>query len=102
MSTDKNTNVVAVSRFFKFGFVALWLACLVSAFGVIHSTFTTREAVRNLESLRRVAIDLKVESGKYQLERSTLGAFSRVESIATESLRMSAPQPVKTVLVVRE
>jgi len=91
-----------VGRFFKCSFMLVWLACLVSAFGVIYSTFTTRESVRELENLRRTAVDLRVESGKYQLEKSTLGAFSRVESIASQNLNMAAPEPMKTVLVVRE
>lgn len=91
-----------VSRFFQCAFGALWLVCLASALGVVYSTFMTRESVRELENLRSVAIELKVVSGQYQLERSSLGAYARIESIAKDDLSMSEPVAVETVLVARE
>ena len=99
---EKTDGDKTVSGFLQclFGFV--WLASLASAFGVVYSTFMTRESVRELEQLRSVAVELKVVSGQYQLERSSLGAYARVESIAKSDLSMSLPSAVDTVLVVRE
>lgn len=88
--------------FFQCVFIALWMASLASALAVVYSTFKTRESVRTLESLRSSAIELKVVSGKYQLEKSTLGAYARIESIAKSDLSMLSPSADQTVLVVRE
>ncbi|PCK09177.1 MAG: cell division protein FtsL [Alteromonadaceae bacterium] len=79
----------------------LWLACLLSALGVVCSTYESRKATQALETLRREASSLKVMSGKYLLEKSSWAAYSRVERIATNDLGMQMPQPGKTVLVHR-
>lgn len=82
-------------------FFACWILCVCSAFGVVYSTFETRKATQELEELRREAAGLKVVSGQYLLEQSSLGAYSRVETIATKKLRMLRPGPEHTVLVAR-
>lgn len=97
-----NKSESGVSYFFQCIFAAVWLASLGSAMGVVYSTFVTRESVRELENLHGAAIELKVVSGQYQLERSALGAYARIESIAKADLHMAAPSALDTVLVARE
>lgn len=82
-------------------FVVFWVVSFCSALGVVHSTFETRKATQELEELRREASSLTVVSGQYLLEQSSLGAYSRVEKIATNTLKMKVPGPEHTVLVNR-
>ena len=88
-------------KWFPMVFFSCWLVSLFSAFGIVHSTFETRKATQELEELRREATALKVVSGQYLLEQSSLGAYSRVEKIATKTLKMTLPGPDQTVLVAR-
>jgi len=83
-------------------FVFLWLACVASAMGVVYNAFVSRKATQELEELRRESNSLQVESGQYQLEKSTLAAYSRIEKIAVEDLGMSVPSTDKTVLVYKQ
>jgi cell division protein FtsL len=86
---------------FWLAFVSLWLLCVVSALGVVNSTFESRQLIKELESLRDQTNAFKVEVGQYELEKSALASFSRVESIAVENLNMEMPQSDNTVLVRR-
>lgn len=90
------------SHFFTSLFICTWVFSLGSAFGVVYSTFETRNSVQTLESLRRQAVELKVVAGQYQLERSALASYPRVESLAKTELSMRRPQTEETVLMVRE
>lgn len=83
-------------------FICMWVFSLGSAFGVVYSTFEARSATQTLESLRREATALKVTSGQYQLERSSLASYPRVEGIATKELSMRSPVSEETVLMMRE
>lgn len=78
-----------------------WCLCISSAFGVVYSTFETRNATHELEELRREAASLKVTSGQYLLEQSSLASYSRVEHIAKKRLDMLDPSAEQTVLVRR-
>lgn len=78
-----------------------WSLCISSAFGVVYSTFEARSATHELEELRREAAGLKVISGQYLLEQSSLASYSRVEHIAKQRLGMSDPSAEHTVLVRR-
>ena len=80
----------------------LWMFCLGSALAVVYSTYESRLAIQGLEELRREAIGLKISAGQYQLERSALASYPRVETIAVEQLSMGSPNRSDTVLVVRE
>lgn len=82
--------------------MVLWLACVLTAMGVVFSAFASRKATQELELLRRESSGLQVESGQYLLEKSTWAAYSRVEKIATNKLKMRVPESEKTVLVYRE
>jgi len=78
-----------------------WCLCMSSAFGVVYSTFEARNATHELEELRRETASLKVISGQYLLEQSSLASYSRVEHIAKKRLGMFDPSAEQTVLVRR-
>lgn len=80
-------------------FLLLWVGCFASAMGVVYSAYASRKATQELEVLRRESTELQVVSGQYLLEKSTLAAYSRVESIAVNELQMKVPETEKTVLV---
>ncbi|MFT7560523.1 MAG: cell division protein FtsL [Flavobacteriales bacterium] len=82
-------------------FACLWLLCLGSAFSVVYSTFESRKSIQVLESLRREENALRVESGQYQLEKSSLGSYPRVEEIARGELNMTAPKNKETILIFK-
>lgn len=87
---------------FSLVFTLLWLASVVTAMGVVYSTYQSRKATQELESLRIEASGLQIMSGQYLLEKSSWSAYSRVEQIAAKQLKMVAPEPDKTVLVYRK
>jgi len=101
-SGDESAKTRLVEKkWFPATLFACWIFSVVSAFGIVHSTFETRKATQELEELRREAAGLKVVSGQYLLEQSSLGAYSRVEKIARKTLNMTLPGPEQTVLITR-
>ncbi len=80
-----------------FVIVSLWISCVVSALGVVCQTHKARGATESLEATRREMNDLQVESGQLALEKSSLAAYSRVESMAFEQLHMVNPQNQRLV-----
>jgi len=81
--------------------VLLWGACFASAMAVVYSSYASRKATQQLEILRRESSAMQVVSGQYLLEKSTWAAYSRIEKIAVNNLRMKMPDSEKTVLVYR-
>lgn len=79
--------------------VALWLAAVTSALGVVASTHEVRKQVNTLETLRREAAQLQVVWGQYLLEQSTWAAYSRVETIAAQKLDMIPATTDQIVMV---
>ncbi len=75
----------------KLGVAVLWLGAVVSALAVVFVTHQSRVAIDQLETLRHEAADLHVASGQFLLERSTLAAYSRIETIALNELGMTVP-----------
>lgn len=80
--------------------LVLWLAVVASSFAVVMTTYQVRAQVNELEMLRRESSELRVEWGRYLLERSTLAAYGRVEKIAIEQLQMHVPSGDKIEIVV--
>lgn len=79
----------------------LWMVCLASALGVVHTGYEVRKLTQNLEQLRRQATAKRVLSGQLLLERSTWSSYSRIEKIASENLAMHRPNSASTVIVKR-
>lgn len=102
MIVDKSQSEVSVGALFKCVFLLVWALCFFSAIGVIYSTFESRTHTQVLEEMRRDEIGLRVSAGQFELEKSALASYPRVETIALEELGMSPPLSGATVLVVRE
>lgn len=82
----------------RFFIVALlWLGCVVSALAVVYESHLARKATANLENTRRELNALQVEAGQLLLEKSSVAAYARVESVAAEQLHMVNPSNVRFI-----
>lgn len=79
--------------------VVLWLAVLASGLAVVYSTHLSRQLFAELDLLQRETNELHVEWGQFLLEQSTLGAFNRVETVASRRLGMHVPEQEQIVIV---
>ena len=81
----------------------LLLLAIVSAcaLGLVSSQHKARKLFAELEHEQERVRSLDVEYGQLQLEQSTWAMHARVEKIATESLRMRAPEAKRTQIVER-
>src|SRR3989442_1647980 len=78
----------------------LLLAVLVAcAIGLVSSQHKARKLFSELEREQNRARDLDIEYGRLQLEASTWGLHSRVEKIATGTLRLRTPEPRRVRIV---
>ncbi len=82
-----------------FALAGVWLAVLLSAYGVVWATHDSRQKINQLESMRHEAADLQVEWGQYLLEQSAWAAYSRIEGLAVQQLGMAIPDSQKIILV---
>lgn len=102
LAKQNQADVQSIKWIKPLSFVTLWMFTLVTAIGVVFSSFQSRKATDELEYLRREASSLEVISGQYLLEKSSWAAYSRVEKMAHSTLNMNVPSPDKTVLVYRQ
>ena len=72
--------------------VALGLALLGSALGVVYAKHEARSRFVELQRLTKERDNLDIEWGQLQLEQSTWAANSRVENVARDDLHMFTPQ----------
>jgi cell division protein FtsL len=72
--------------------VALGLALLGSALGVIYGKHQARNRFNDLQRLERERDELDIEWGQLQLEQSTWATNGRVETVARDDLHMVIPQ----------
>jgi len=77
----------------------LWMSVLLTALGVIYSTYDTRLKVNEISVLRHQKDELQVMWGQYLLEESTWASYGRVEKIATEKLLMQVPSNQQIITV---
>ncbi|BFM06222.1 cell division protein FtsL [Halioxenophilus aromaticivorans] len=77
----------------------LWLAVVCSALAVVYSTHKARQLTNQLAKAQAESADLQVVRGQYLLERSALGAYSRVETMAVDKLHMQPPAAEAIVVV---
>lgn len=102
MMSQINSKTVAGKAMLSILVLVVWLFSVGSAMGVVYSTYESRKATQKLEELRREANGLRVMSGKYLLEKSSWSAYSRVEEIAVNDLKMIVPDSDSTVLVYKK
>jgi len=77
----------------------LWILVMASSLAVIYISHKNRVAIHELETLRQQTVALRIESGRYALEKSTFSSLSRVESIASEKLNMVVPKSENIVVL---
>lgn len=77
----------------------LWLLVMVSSLGVVHATQQSRALTAKLELAQRHRDELRYEQERLLLERGAWSAYSRIEQVAREELKMRAPTPSERVLV---
>jgi len=80
----------------------LWIGCLVSALAVVYESHLARKATASLENTRRELTALQVESGQLMLEKSSMAAYARVESVAGEQLHMVNPSNVRFIALPKD
>ncbi len=78
---------------------SLWLGILVSAFAVIITSYHARQRFIEWQGLLTDAREYKVEWGQLLLEKSTMASYSRLEHMAADTLKMSAPTKKQIVVV---
>jgi cell division protein FtsL len=76
-----------------------WLTLMASALGVVHTTQRSRELTSALMDAQRHRDELRYEQERLLLERGAWSAYSRIEQLAREDLKMHAPTPSERVLV---
>jgi cell division protein FtsL len=91
--------MAAPTRAAVFGLASLWMAVLISAYGLVWTTHDSRQKINRLELMRHAAADLQVEWGQYLLEQSAWAAYSRIEGVAVQQLGMVIPDSQKIILV---
>ena len=79
--------------------LALFLAVLGSAVGVVYVKHLNRKLFVEYQSLGRERDALQVEWGQLQLEQSTWATHERIERIARGRLNLHAP-PTESVILV--
>ncbi len=72
---------------------------ILCAIGLVSSQHQARKLFISLEEENERARQLEVEFGQLQLEQSTWAMHSRIEKIATQSLRMRVPDARRIQLV---
>jgi cell division protein FtsL len=79
----------------------LWIACLLSAIGVVQAEHRERKYVLALEKAVQHRDELEIEWERLQLEEAALAAHGRVDALARERLRMGPPGHDAVVMVLR-
>ncbi len=79
--------------------LVLWSAVVFSSLLVVEKSFHARVAIQRLEILRKEGAELQVETGQLMLEKSSLVAYSRIETKAVKGLGMYVPQVEEIVIV---
>jgi cell division protein FtsL len=81
--------------------LALILAVVVSAVGVVHAKYQSRELFVTLQELIRERDAIEEEWGRLQLELGSWGTHVRVERLARDRLQMRLPRADEVVVLRR-
>ncbi|MFI2812604.1 MULTISPECIES: cell division protein FtsL [Microbulbifer] len=77
----------------------LWVATLVSALGVVHTTQSSRALTAELVQAQKQRDELRYEQERLLLERGAWSAYSRIEREARDKLGMRAPEAGERIIV---
>ncbi len=83
----------------SFIMLLLFIAVLVSAIGVSYSAHWNRQLLNKLYTELSVRDKAQAEWGRLVLEQSTWTAHNRIESLASEQLKMRIPEPAEIRMV---
>ncbi|BBP81579.1 cell division protein FtsL [Pseudomonas sp. No.21] len=83
----------------SFLMLLLFIAVLVSAIGVSYSAHWNRQLLNKLYTELSVRDKAQAEWGRLVLEQSTWTAHNRIESLASEQLKMRIPEPAEIRMV---
>lgn len=78
------------------GWVLLLFCLVASALSLVHSKHLTRKVFTDIQNLERTIEGHQIEWGQLQLELETWAAYSRVEAIARQQLKMVMPNRADT------
>ena len=81
--------------------VAMILASIASAIGVVYARHRHRLLFVELAKLEKVRDELNIEFGRLQLEQATVAESNRIDQIARTRLGMKFPE-ARDVVVVRQ
>jgi len=81
--------------------VAMILASIASAIGVVYARHRHRLLFVELAKLEKVRDELNIEFGRLQLEQATVAESNRIDQIARMRLGMKFPE-AGDVVVVRQ
>ncbi len=79
----------------------LFIAVLVSAIAVAYSAHWNRQLLNSLYGELSVRDKAQAEWGRLILEQSTWTAHSRIETLASEQLKMRIPEPAEVRMVAK-
>ena len=85
----------------RFLLVALILASIASAIGVVYARHRHRLLFVELAKLEKVRDELNIEFGRLQLEQATVAESNRIDQVARMRLGMKFPE-AGDVVVVRQ
>ena len=77
----------------------LFVAVLLSAIAVAYSAHWNRQLLNALYAELTVRDKAQAEWGRLILEQSTWTAHNRIETLATEQLKMRIPEPAEVQMV---
>ena len=83
----------------RFLLVALILASIASAIGVVYARHRHRLLFVELAKLEKVRDELNIEFSRLQLEQATWAESNRIDQIARGRLGMKTPEPADIVVV---
>lgn len=84
------------------GLALLWLATIVSALAVVYSTQRSRALTAQLVEAQKTRDELRYQQERLLLEKGAWSAYSRIEKVAREKLKMHVPAPNERVLVMEK
>jgi len=87
------------ARLLPLAVVALWIAVLASATGVVYVKHEARTLFVELEKLSSERDRLNIEWGRLQLEQSAWSAHGFVEQVANRQLKMTLPSATEVKIV---
>lgn len=78
------------------------LLVLVSALGVVYSSYKNRQLFGDLQQQSYETMHLEEEWGRLLLEQSTWASFERIERLAKSELNMVEPNPLEIKVVTQD